>query len=282
MNYSLALKEELIDGAPRSLCCKRAYAAGLLYDLREMRENCLVLVLSSAAARRECARAFREQYRRTALLNGSVLLFPSEELYADYKKTPVFACPHCGGHFLRGVMISCATVSDPLKSYHLEFRLSNPEKVAFLAEFLEGMDWKAGGRPLKGGGFGIYIKNSTVIEEILSVTACNKALFELMNAKIQRDVRNDVNRRINCETHNMQRAVSASGRYCEAIQALQEGDRLAALPDELRETALLRLEFPDISLQELAHRHEPPITKSGLNHRLQKLLAAAAAFKDEL
>ena len=85
MNYSLALKEELIDGAPRSLCCKRAYAAGLLYDLREMRENCLVLVLSSAAARRECARAFREQYRRTALLNGSVLLFPSEELYADYK-----------------------------------------------------------------------------------------------------------------------------------------------------------------------------------------------------
>ena len=191
MNYSLALKEELIDGAPRSRCCKQAYAQGLLFDLREMRENCLLLVLSAACARRECARVFREQYHRTALLNGSVLLFPSEELYQSYEKPPVLTCPHCGGHFLRGLLISSGSISDPLKSYHLEFRLSNAEKVRFLAEFLEEMGWKAGCRKLKGGGLGIYIKNSTVIEEILSVTASNKALFALMNAKIARNFRND-------------------------------------------------------------------------------------------
>ena len=275
MNYSLSVKEELIDGAPHARCCKAAYAKGLLYDLRELRENCLVLVLSGTAARRECAKAFRDQYRRTALLNGSVLLFPSEELYKEYTAPPVFACPHCMGHFLRGMMIASASFTDPTKAYRLEFRLSNPERVEFLASFLEEQGWRAGCRAIKGGGVNIYFKNSTVIEEILSLTACNKALFTLMNAKIAHTIRNEENRVTNCETNNIKRSVSASVRCCEAIKKLEENDRLAALPTELRETATLRVENPDVSLEQLAHLHNPPITKSGLNHRLQKILAAA-------
>ncbi|MBR5601259.1 MAG: hypothetical protein IKW24_01365, partial [Clostridia bacterium] len=149
MNYSLAVKEELIDGAPHTRCCKAAYSKGLLYDLRELRENCLVLVLSGAAARRECANAYRDQYHRTALLNGSVLLFPCEQLYGEYEDPPAFVCPHCMGHFLRGLLISCASFTDPTKSYRLEFRLSNPERVEFLAHFLEEQGWRAGCRAIK-------------------------------------------------------------------------------------------------------------------------------------
>jgi len=281
MNYSLLLKEELIDGAPRGKCCRRAYTQGLLYDLRELRENCLVLVLSGAAARRECAQLFREQYRRTALLNGSVLLFPSSELYADYQTPPAFVCPHCAANFLRGLIVSCGSATDPKKAYHLEFRLSNPEKVAFLAEFLEEQGWRAGCRTLKGGGLGIYIKNSVVMEEILTCMGANKALFELMNAKIEREIRNSENRATNCETSNIARAVDASARVREAIEILIRTDRLAALPAELRETANLRLENPAASLKELAYLHNPPITKSGLNHRLQKILAAGVAAQAE-
>ncbi len=281
MNYSLLLKEELIDGAPRSKCCRRAYAQGLLYDVRELRENCLVLVLSGAAARRECAQLFREQYRRTALLNASVLLFPSPELYAEYRNPPVFACPHCAANFLRGLIVSCGSITDPTKAYHLEFRLSNPEKVSFLAEFLEEQGWHAGCRKLKGGGLGVYIKNSVIIEEILTLMGANKALFELMNAKIKRDIRNTENRVTNCETSNIARAVDASARVREAIDVLIRTERLAALPTELRETANLRAENPAASLKELAYLHNPPITKSGLNHRLQKILAAGMAARAE-
>ena len=281
MNYSLLLKEELIDGAPRSKCCRRAYAQGLLYDVRELRENCLVLVLSGAAARRECAQLFREQYRRTALLNASVLLFPSPELYAEYRNPPTFACPHCAANFLRGLMVSCGSITDPTKAYHLEFRLSNPEKVAVLAEFLEEQGWRAGCRKLKGGGLGIYIKNSVIIEEMLTLMGANKALFELMNAKIKRDIRNVENRVTNCETSNIARAVDASARVREAIETLIRTDRLAALPSELRETANLRVENPAASLKELAYLHNPPITKSGLNHRLQKILAAGMTARAE-
>ena len=281
MNYSLLLKEELIDGAPRAKCCRRAYADGLLYDVRELRENCLVLVLSGAAARRECAQLFREQYRRTALLNSSVLMFPSPELYADFRNPPKLACPHCAAHFLRGLIVACGSVTDPTKAYHLEFRLSNPEKVAFLAEFLEGQGWHAGCRTLKGGGLGVYIKNSVVIEEMLTMMGANTALFGLMNAKIERDIRNIENRATNCETSNIARAVDASARVREAIEVLVRTDRLSELPAELRETADLRVENPAASLKELAYLHNPPITKSGLNHRLQKILAAGEAARAE-
>ncbi|MBE6629243.1 MAG: DNA-binding protein WhiA [Ruminococcaceae bacterium] len=281
MNYSLALKDELIDNAPRAQCCRRAYADGLLYDVRELRENCLVLVLSGAAARRECAKAFREQYHRTALLNNSILLFPSEQLYEDYKKPPKLVCQHCAGHFLRGLIISCGSATDPTKAYHLEFRLSNPEKVPFLADFFEKQGWHAGCRTLKGGGLGIYFKNSVIMEEILTMTGSNKALFDLMNAKIEREIRNSENRVTNCETSNIARAVDASARIRDAITFLMATDRLAALSGELRETANLRMEHPTASMKELAHLHNPPITKSGLNHRLQKILAAGEAARRE-
>lgn len=280
MNFSLAVKEELIEGAPRAQCCRRAYAKGLLYDLREIRESCLVLVLSGAAARRECAKAFREQYHRTALLNGSALLFPSEELAQDHKKPPQLACPHCAGHFLRGLLISCGSLTDPNKSYHLEIRLNNPEKVPFLAQFLEDCGWRAGCRT-SNGVVGIYFKNSTVIEEILTLTASNKALFALMNAKIARTIRNEENRATNCVTNNIKRSVSAATRTCEAVAALERADRLSDLAPELRETATLRTENPEASLEELARLHNPPITKSGLNHRLQKILQAAKMCEAE-
>lgn len=271
MNYSLSLKEELIEGAPHNACCKKAYAAGLLYDLREMRENCLVLVISSAAARKECVRVYREQYKREALLNGSVMLFASEKLYAAYKNPPVFCCPACRAHFLRGVMIACGSVTDPRKAYHLEFRIANPEKIPFFAEFLDEMGWMPKSRNIEGG-VGLYFKKNLVIEEILSTVGANNALFALMNAKIARDIRNEENRATNCVTRNISKTVDAARRCCLAIEKIRAAARFDALMPELRETARLRLENPDISLLELAQLHNPPITKSGLNHRLQKIM----------
>lgn len=274
MSYSIELKEELIQGAPHAKCCKAAYTAGLLYDLRELRENCLVLVLSGVAARRECARVFREQYHRAALLNGSVLLFASEQLYKTYMEPPKLVCPHCAANFLRGLLIAAGSVTDPAKGYHLEFRLSNPEKTPYLAEFLEEQGWRAGCRTLKGGGVGIYFKNSNVIEEILSMLGANTALFAMINAKIARTIRNEENRATNCETRNIKRIVGASAKCRDAILRLEKEGRLPSLPQELRETATLRMEYPEASLEELARLHNPPITKSGLNHRLQKIIAA--------
>lgn len=280
MNYSLLLKNELIEGAPHSTCCKRAYAAGLLLDLREMRENCLVLVISSAAARRECARVYREQYRREALLDGAVMLFASEKLYKAYRLAPTFACPQCRTHFLRGALIACGSATDPEKGYHLEFRLANAEKVPVLTGFLEEMGWEPKLRGIEGGT-GIYFKKNAVIEEILSTVGANNALFSLINAKIARDIRNEENRATNCVLRNISKTVSASQRCCNAIERIRAAARFDGLLPELRETAELRVAHPDAPLTELAQLHNPPITKSGLNHRLQRIIAFADALENE-
>ena len=239
-----------------------------------MRENCLVLVISAAEPRYECARMYREIYRREALMDGAVMLFASERLYATYKEDPHFVCPHCRSHFLRGVLIACGSVTNPEKAYHLEIRLANPEKVAFLAAFLEEMGWTPKSRRIEGG-VGLYYKKNAVIEEIISTVGANNALFTLINAKIARDIRNEENRATNCVTRNIGKTVDAARRVCLAVEKIRENGRFDAMSAELRETATLRVEHPETSLGELAAMHVPPITKSGLNHRLQKIIVFA-------
>lgn len=280
MSFCTGFKEELLEGVPRRRCCKSAYAAGLLYDVQELRENCLVQVVTNLAVRRECARVFRETYKRTALLNGSALLYASEEMYKAHVQPPVFACEACRVNFMRGIALSTATVNDPEKSFHMEFRIANAEKIPYLAEFFAENGYRPGCRTIKGGGVGIYFKSGSAIEGIIGLSGANNALFEYMNKRIERDIRNGENRATNCVTRNIKRCVTASAKYCEAIERLEQSGALLALPAELRETATLRMENPEAPLTELALMHNPPITKSGLNNRLQKILAAAGAAKE--
>ena len=281
MNYSLQLKEELIQGAPHAACCRRAYLRGLFLDAGETRDKGVVLKIAAAATRHECARMYRELYRREALVDGSTMLFSSDRLYRDLTAAPpVFSCPHCIGHFLRGAMISCGSVTDPEKGYHLEFNLTDAENLALLTDTLRAADegWMAKCRT-RSGNVGVYFKNSTVIEEILTFLGANNALFTLMNAKIARGIRNDENRATNCVATNIGKAVDAAAKCCAAIERIRAASRFDSLSAELQETARLRLAFPEATLAELAQQHNPPITKSGLNHRLQRIMTFAESLK---
>ncbi len=285
MNYSLALKEELICGAPHTSCCKRAYLHGLFYDAGATRDGVIVLRLASAAVRREVARVYREMYKKEALMDRNTMLFSSDRLLHDLTtEKPKFVCSHCGMHFLRGVMIAYGSVTDPEKGYHMEFNLEDPENMQFLSDVLQMLSedgaWRAHSRKRKKG-VGLYFKNSTTIEEILTYLNANNALFALINTKIERGIRNDENRATNCVAQNIGKAVDAAGRCCDAIEVIRQAARFDSLSEELRETASLRMENPGSSLSELAKLHNPPITKSGLNHRLQRIMDFAASLKIE-
>ena len=127
-------------------------------------------------------------------------------------------------------------------------------------------------------GIGLYCKNSTTIEEILTYMGANNALFALMNAKIARGIRNEENRATNCVTTNIGKAVDAAGKTLEAIAAIRAAGAFERMPQKWQETARLREENPGSTLTELAQLHDPPMTKSGLNHRLQNI----AAYAEEL
>ncbi len=176
--------------------------------------------------------------------------------------------------FLRGAFLSGGSVTDPAKRYHLELTTSHykvsRETCALLLD--------AGFSPketTRGGNSILYFKQSDMIEDFLTAIGAPVCAMGVMEAKVEKDLRNGVNRRVNCETANLTKVVDASMEQVAAIRKLQKQGRLKELPPKLRETAKLRLDNPEATLQELAAMQDPPVSKSAMNHRMRKLVALA-------
>ena len=176
----------------------------------------------------------------------------------------------CRASFLRGIFFAGGSVTDPLKRYHLELTTSHAQASRELDALL-----RACGSPPKSvsrnGSFATYFKQSDQIEDFLTLIGAPVAAMKIMSAKLEKDLRNSVNRRLNCDSANLDKAVLAAQEQMESIRALQEAGLLEQLPDKLQLTAALRLENPELTLSELAEEFDPPVSKSCLNHRLRKL-----------
>jgi len=180
----------------------------------------------------------------------------------------------CPASFLRGAFLTGGSVTDPEKKYHLELstpRLSLSREVLSLlreARFAPNTARRAGHTVL-------YFKASEQIEDFLTTVGAPQAALRLMETKVEKDLRNRVNRKVNCETANLSKTVAAAMRQTEAIERLQKSRYWETLPPALRETARLRLAHPEEPLTELCARFDPPLGRSGLNHRLRKLMDMA-------
>lgn len=182
------------------------------------------------------------------------------------------------GAFLRGVFVSCGSITDPNKEYHLEIVLPVPSRTERLRRFIEehGIAVKL---TIRGKTPVLYIKESGVIEDFLTYIGAGNHALEIMRVKIEKDFRNRVNRSVNCDSANLDKTVAASEKSRREIELIGEKIGFSALKPELRETARLRLENPEASLSELCELFDPPISRSGLNHRLKKLAQIANELK---
>ena len=181
----------------------------------------------------------------------------------------------CKRAFLRGAFLSVGSLSDPEKAYHLEFAVLSEGFASFIKEILAFFELEAKIVKRKRY-FVVYIKEGSQIVDFLNVVEAHVALMDFENIRIVKEVRNSVNRQVNCETANLVKAADASARQIAAIKSvLREGGE-EAFPDNLRETVRLRLSYPTDSLTELARRFDPPISKPGLSHRLKKITEFAA------
>ena len=202
------------------------------------------------------------------------MLLQLREEGADAATILKFSCDACRSAFLRGAFLAYGTVNDPRKSFHLEFSLPN----GWGAEALCGVLITLGYPPraiLRKGNVGLYFKDSASVEDLITAMGAHHGLFEVINSRIERDIRNNENRATNCVAKNIEKTISAATRHMEAINKLMEHGKMENLPEGVRYTAMLRYRNPDATLDELARMHEPTISKSGLSHRLQKLLDAA-------
>ena len=301
MSFSFEAKNELCRLPVQKLCCARAEAYGILLYCNTFSSTEIRIITESRDFAARLPRLFKKAFGITfdqepaaqdrgklqfAISSEDKIAKIFETLQMDLKASLTLHVnfgmleeeAECMA-YLRGAFLAGGSVTDPAKRYHLEMTTSHykvsRETCALLIEC--GFSPKELSR---GGNNILYFKQSDYIEDFLTAIGAQVSAMGVMEAKVEKDLRNGVNRRVNCETANLTKVVDASMGQMAAIRALEEAGELDKLPGKLRETALLRRENPEATLQELAAMLNPPITKSAINHRMRKLLELARALEE--
>ena len=292
MSFSFDTKNELCRLPVQKLCCARAEAYGILLYCNTFSSSEVRIITENPnfAARlpKLFQRAFNVQFDRLPEPEaaGKMVFQITDSRKLDHIINLLGYDPRqnlvlhinfglleeecCRASFLRGAFFAGGSLTDPLKRYQLELNTSHLQASRELEVLLRECGYPPKGLS-RNGSFITYFKQSDQIEDFLTLIGAPVAAMHLMSAKLEKDLRNSVNRRLNCDSANLDKAVEAAQEQLEAIRRLRSADLLDKLPDKLKKTAALRLEYPELSLSELAAAFDPPVTKSCLNHRLRKI-----------
>lgn len=293
MSFGGEVKNELCRASLARKCCAQAEAYGvLLYCNTFCGSEARIVTEHEGFARRLPTlfkKAFRLSFDRLPEGEGKrvfALQAPDKlrtihqtfgtdpEALALHINFAVLEEPCCRLAFLRGAFLAGGSVTDPRKGYHLELATSHRSVSREMLALMSEVDFAPKDAVRKGNSV-IYFKQSEAIEDFLTAVGAPLAAMDVMTAKLEKDLRGSVNRRVNCDAANLDKVVEAAQSQLEAIRRLEKSGRLEKLPDKLKETARLRAGHPEDTLAQLAQLCDPPVTKSALNHRLRKLVELA-------
>lgn len=216
------------------------------------------------------------------VLQASKLIDMEGEIAEEYSviKNLVVQRGCCKRAFIRGAFLAAGSINNPEKSYHIEIVCASENKAEQIKELINsfGLESKVINRKKS---YVVYLKEGSQIVDLLNIMEAPVALMELENVRILKEMRNSVNRMVNCETANINKTVSAAVKQTEDIQFIQNTIGLKKLPENLREIAEVRLAYPNATLKELGDLLSVPLGKSGVNHRLRKLSEIAEKLKEE-
>lgn len=287
MSFSGKVKEELSGIYPRARHCQLAELAALtgmngLWEEEEGGSLWLILHAENIAVIRKCFTLLEKTFnikneialqisvRRNLLKDSSSYVLRAEGgALAAIRQAEVQAVC-CKRAFMRGAFLAAGSMSDPGKSYHFEIVCDQMEKAQYLQRIMNSFELDARIVSRKKH-FVIYLKEGERIVDALNIMEAHVALMELENVRILKDMRNAVNRKVNCETANIHKTVSAAVKQLEDIAYIRDTVGFEQLPLGLKDVALTRLAYPEATLKELGDLLETPVGKSGVNHRLRKL-----------
>ena len=279
MSFSSEVKEELAGHVSSSRHCQLAELSAVICFLGRVEMGGksgirLGIQTENEAVLRKCFTLLKKTYN---INNGVTLAEQDIKGLLDKIGSPdepvsslIIKNACCQRAFLRGAFLCVGSMSDPVKGYHLEFACTNEAKARQLQSVMGAFDIESK-IILRKKYHVIYLKEGTGIVDLLNVCGAPVSLMNLENLRILKEMRNSVNRRVNCETANIAKTVGAAARQVADIEYIREHYGFENLPESLREMAQVRLEYPDIPLKELGGFFQPPIGKSGVNHRLRKL-----------
>ena len=298
MSFSLNVKKELVSSIPNARHCRIAQMAAVtamsavlrdgrivLSSENETVNECFATLFKKLSGRDpSCGTLMEKKGRKTVWVTALTpeetqellkLLKMRDDLVPNRMITQQTCCKRA---FLKGAFIACGSITDPHKDYHLEFAADDADKAAFTAELITSFDIEAKIVNRKKYNV-VYLKDGEHIVDVLNIMGAHVSLMELENVRIVKELRNSINRRVNCEAANIGKTTAAANRQIEDIRYLSDTIGLDSLSDELRTTALLRLEYPEASLAELGEKHDRKVGRSGVNHRLQKLTDMAEKLR---
>ena len=182
--------------------------------------------------------------------------------------------------FVRGTFLGSGTINNPEKKYHLEIFLKNLETAKYIIEILRkySLDFKILERSKK---YAIYTKEGEEISKFLALMGASASVLKFEEIRVYRDIKNNINRKVNCETANLNKIVNSSVKQINDIKYIKERGKFNELSEQLKEIAIVRIENPDMSLEELGKLLKKPIGKSGVNHRLRKIQKIVEELKEE-
>ena len=292
MSFSGEVKEELLKqyASPEHCVCAELAAIVMFGDRRRTKsdkadilpENGEIKIFLSTEndfVRQKAFTLCKKNITLKVAVNEGILMIPAEfmreHLIPDLKGTLKRQC--CRRAFLRGAYLCIGSMSNPGKSYHLEFDCVRQERAQLLQELIASFGIPAK-IALRKKYYVVYVKEGSAICDILNIMGAHISLMDFENHRIVKEVRNSVNRKVNCETANIRKTVNAAAGQVRDIMLIEETWGLDKLPEHLQEIARLRLENQEATLQELGELLSPPVGKSGVNHRLRKLSLIAQSI----
>ncbi len=289
MSFSSNVKEELENVMSGSRHCQIAELAALIhFGCRVVDEKDGERKIVVASENPSVSRKYFTLLKKTFIINNIVekilqavkILDESGQMHQLSEEIhPVLlrnSC--CRRAFLRGAFLCLGSMSDPNKGYHLEFVCEYEPWALQIRQVVGSFDIEAKIIRRKKY-YVVYLKEGAGIVDLLNVMGAHRALMQLESLRVEKEVRNSINRQVNCEAANITKTVHAASKQIEDIQFIQKHYGLSNLPDNLRKMAEIRLKYPESSLQELGSYLNPPVGKSGVNHRLRKLSELAEKIK---
>ena len=297
VSFSGNVKAEICRNIPQKRCCAGAMCFGILLFANAFHKDGIRIITESLDFAQNLPKLFKRAFavdfdikpepgasgkmcfqitdaQKIEIIMSAYGFDPKDTL-SLHINLPVVEDDCCKISFLRGCFLAGGSVTDPAKGYHMELATTHQsvarEGYSLIEEVLGFPPKKAG----RGGGQVLYLKQSERIADFLTYLGAPVAAMGIMEAKLEKELNNKVNRRCNCDEANTSKVVEASQEQLQAIRILKENGLLANLPSKLQQAAMAREENPELSLSELAALMEPPISKPAMNHRMKKLIAMA-------
>ena len=295
--FGYKVKSELCRTAPQRLCCARAESYGVLLFCNTFTPTQVRIITENTDFAARLPRLFQRAFglkfdtlpqsddgrgkqvfqildrdKLDRIINQ--LGYDPRQMLAPHVNFGMLEDDCCRTAFLRGAFLSGGSVTDPEKRYHLELATSHTQASREVSTLLSEMGF-APRSVTRGGSSVVYFKQSEHIEDFLTTIGAPVSAMDVMTAKVAKEIRNDANRAMNCDMANVNKTLDAAAQQRFAIEELHRRAGLAGLPEKLRQTAQLRLAYPEMTLGELAERSDPPVSKSCINHRMRKIMEIA-------